>query len=92
MADFVTVAEDFVIIKITQFSDFVKKGSKLQGTAHTSILNARPILLYIINEDEPLNFQEKIPVGRIAGKNRKDQIIDPKVDQFYDLFLLFQSF
>ena len=54
MADFVTVAEDFVIIKITQFSDFVKKGSKLQGTAHTSILNARPILLYINNQSELL--------------------------------------
>ena len=59
MADFVTVADDFVIIKITQFSDFVKKGSKLKGTAHTSILNVRPILLYINNEDELLNFQEK---------------------------------
>ena len=87
MADFVTVAEEFVIIKITQFIDFVKKGSKLKGTAHTCILNARPILLCINNEDELLNFQEKI--GRIAGKNRKDKIIDPKVDQFYGHFLLF---
>ena len=87
MADFVTVADDFVIIKITQFSDFVKKGSKLSGTAHTSILNARPILLYINNEDELLNFQEKI--GGIAGKNWKDKIIDPKVDQFYGHFLSF---
>ena len=77
MADFVTVADDFVIIKITQLSDFVK----------TSILNARPILLYIINEDELLNFQEKI--GGIAGKNWKDKIIDPKVDQFHGHFLSF---
>ena len=88
MADFVTVADDFVIIKITQLSDFVKKGQNFkEGTAHTSILNARPILLYIINEDELLNFQEKI--GGIAGKNWKDKIIDPKVDQFYGHFLSF---
>ena len=78
MADFVIVADDFVIIKIKTLRHWAH---------HGSILNGRPIHLYINNEDELLNFQEKI--GGIAEKNWKDKIIDPKVDQFYGHFLSF---
>ena len=46
----------------------------------TSILNVRPIFYALIMK---LNSQEKI--DRIAGKNPKDLIIDPRVDQFYAL-------
>ena len=36
-----------------------------------------------------LNFQEKISV--IAGKNRKDIIMDPKVDQLYGFLWYFSA-
>ena len=47
------------------------------------------ILLYINYGVELLNFQEEI--GTIPGKNRKDIIIDRKVDQFYDLLWYFRA-
>ena len=56
-------------------------------SAYIGNFNACNILLYINYGVELLNFQEKI--GTMAGKNRKDKIIDHKVDQFYDLFAVF---
>ena len=42
---------------------------------------------YISTRVELLNFKAKR--GTIAGENRKDLIIDPKVDHFYGLFVVF---
>ena len=84
--DYITVKVDCIIMKTTLLSDFVKKGSKLKGTECKGNLNVRNILLYVNSEIELLNFQEKI--GTIAGKNRKNKIIDYKVDQFYGLFVV----
>ena len=47
MADFVTVADDFVIIKITQLSDFVKKGQNFKAL-RTPVFWMRAPYFYIL--------------------------------------------
>ena len=36
IGDYITVTDDCIIMKITQFSDFVKKGSKLKHAKETN--------------------------------------------------------